>query len=294
MVTTVPGESFNLDSDCYSPRSVVISTTSPLIPEPTWADWRADERRRRVRRYCRFHRSQKTRCQCPQTGASQIEASPPQPGFPYAPLREVPAPFPLRIPKVSEKTRGKEEDRGAWLPDEIPLWSPPPFLTPQPQVISHNCRSFGEETKAPSADGSVYPDPRCRWRKSLVGSTVPASSKLPLASPPSFVRHFLETALFFCTYKSKPSAQPRHPHPVCSIKKWMGINNMAPRHKTWQWFCPSRSGITKKSTGHGNFPNISIELLINRSIKHDSVVFIILSCLQLLYKVRTPQLLVVN
>lgn len=78
----------------------------------------------------------------------------------------------------------------------------PPLSTPpfQPQVISHSCRSFGEETKAPSTDGSLYPDPRCRWRKSLAGSTVPASSKLPLASPPSLVRHFLETTLFFGTY----------------------------------------------------------------------------------------------
>lgn len=196
---------------------------SPPIPEPTWADWRADERRRRVRCYCRFHRSQKTRCQCPQTGASQREASPPRPGFPCAPLREVPAPFPLRIPKISEKTRGKEENRGAWLPDEIPLWSPP-FLTPRPQVISHYCRSFGEETKAPSADGSVYPDPRCRWRKSLVGSTVPASSKLPLASPPSFVRHFLETTLFFCTYKSKTLRATPAPPPKLLYKKVDGYN----------------------------------------------------------------------
>lgn len=90
------------------------------------------------------------------------------------------------------------------------------------------------------------------------------SLKLPFSSVPTSL---------------KPSAQPRHPHPGCAIKKWMGINNMAPQHKSRQWLYPSRSRITKKSTGHGNFPNITIELLnlINRSFKHDSVVFIILS-----------------
>lgn len=110
------------------------------------------------------------------------------------------------------RRRGEKEKTGALdCLSEIPLRPPPPlfFLSPPLQVISHYCRSFGEETKASPADGSVYPDPRCRWRKSLVGGTVPASSKLPLTSPPSSVRHFLETALFFCTYKSSPAPPPK-------------------------------------------------------------------------------------
>lgn len=107
------------------------------------------------------------------------------------------------------RRRGEKRKTGALdCLSEIPL-RPPLFLSPPPQVISHYCRSFGEETKAPPADGSVYPDPRCRWRKSFVGGTVPASSKLPLTSPPSSVRHFLETTLFFCTYKSTPAPPPK-------------------------------------------------------------------------------------
>lgn len=113
---------------------------------------------------------------------------------------------------------GNGENRGAWLPDEIPLCSPL-FLTPRPQVIYHYSRSFGEETKAPSADGSVYPDPRCRWRKSLVGSAVPASSKLPPSVPPSCVRHFLGTTLFFGTSKPKTLRAAPAPPPELIYKK---------------------------------------------------------------------------
>lgn len=207
MATTAPGESFSWDSEGGGGDIEHFFT----LPGPTWADWRADERSRRVRRWSCFPRCQKSRCRCPRTGASRREASPPRPGFPCVPLREVPAPSPSQIPKNPEKTRGKGENRGAWLPEWNSSPTPTPlfFLSPPLQVISHYCRSFGEETKASPADGSVYPDPRCRWRKSLVGGTVPASSKLPLTSPPSSVRHFLETALFFCTYKSSPAPPPK-------------------------------------------------------------------------------------
>lgn len=131
------------------------------------------------------------------------------------------------------RRRGQETKSGA--PDwrmEFLRDPPPPPPPSRPQVISHYCRPFGEETKAPSADGSVCPDPRCRWRESLVGSTVPASSKLPPAGPPSSVRHFLGTTLFFGTYKSKTLRATRHPHPSCSIKKWMGITIWRPSIKS--------------------------------------------------------------
>lgn len=151
----------------------------PPVPEnplPVPADWRFPDR------------SFSTAARFPVRAASRSSCS-----------------FPIADPKDFREDAGKRRNQGrltaGWNSSVIP--PPPFFLTSRQQVISHYCRSFGEETKAPSADGSVYPDPRCRWRKSLVGSTVPASSKLPLASPPSFVRHFLETTLFFCTYKSK-------------------------------------------------------------------------------------------
>lgn len=155
----------------------------PPVPEnplPVPADWRFPER------------SFSTAARFPVRAASRSSCS-----------------FPISNPKESGEDAGKRGKQGrltAWVKF---LSDPPFFLSPPPQVISHYCRSFGEETKAPPADGSVYPDPRCRWRKSLVGGTVPASSKLPLTSPPSSVRHFLETTLFFCTYKSTPAPPPK-------------------------------------------------------------------------------------
>lgn len=73
------------------------------FPEPhvnvTWAGWRADERRRRGRRCCRFHRSQMIRSRCQRIVVCRIKASPPRPGFQCVPLREAPAPSPSRIPE---------------------------------------------------------------------------------------------------------------------------------------------------------------------------------------------------
>lgn len=98
------------------------------VPEPTWADWRADEKRRRARRCCRFHRSQTTRCRCQRTVASRIKASPLRPGFPSAPLQEVPAPSPSRILEKIEGGAGKRRKRGAWLRERNSFAIPPFFL----------------------------------------------------------------------------------------------------------------------------------------------------------------------
>lgn len=147
------------------------------------------------------------------------------------------------------------------------LCDPPLFLTSRPQVISHNCCWFGEETKAPSADGSVYRDPRCRWRKSLVGRAVPASSKLPPASPPELRPSLPWNYPFLCTYKSKTLRATPAPPPKLLYKNLDGHKQYGAQHKNYQWLNPPSSGITKQSTGHVYFPNITSA----------SVVFIILS-----------------
>lgn len=64
--------------------------------------------------------------------------------------------------KKPEKARGREENGG--LITRVKFLCDSPLFPTQPQVISQYRWSCGEETKAPSAAGTVRPDPRCRWR----------------------------------------------------------------------------------------------------------------------------------
>lgn len=111
------------------------SHLASAFPKITWADWRADERRRRGHRCCRFHRSQTIR---QRTVASRIKASPRQPGFPCAPLQEAPAPFPSRIPERNQRRRGEKKEKG----EGGRLWEWNSCASPsfsRPQVISQCC-----------------------------------------------------------------------------------------------------------------------------------------------------------
>lgn len=141
--------------------------------------------------------------------------------------------------QIIRRRRGEKGKTGTLdCLSEIPL-RPPPFLSPQPQVISHYCRSYGEETKAstpmdPSipihgaAGGKVSSAARYQHRANFLWPVPRAPSVTSLKLP----------------FSSAPTSLPRLPHPSCSTKKWMGINNMAPQHKNWQCLYPSCTGIT--------------------------------------------------
>lgn len=84
--------------------------------------------------------------------------------------------------------------------------------------------------------GSFRPDPRLRWRsrggKVSFSRTAPLSSKLPLTSLPSVVRHFLETTLSFLisneTLQTLTNAAPATAAPRCFIYNRDNKRKMAP------------------------------------------------------------------
>lgn len=236
MATTIPGESFDWDSERYSPRSVVISTTFPPptphsrtylsrlesgweeapcplllplppVPEnplPVPADWRFPDR------------SFSTAARFPVRAASRSSCS-----------------FPIADPKDFTEDAGKRRKQGSltagWNSSVIP-----PFLTP-PSASYFSLLPLVWKQKLPppmdpfilihgAAGGKVWSAAPYQHRANFLWPVPRASSvtslKLPFSSVPT---------------SPKPSAQPRHLHPSCSIKKWMGITNMAPRHKKTQW-----------------------------------------------------------
>lgn len=118
-------------------------------------------------------------------------------------------------------------------------------LSPDLKLFLSAAKCEGE-TKAPSAAGSVRPDPRVLLALTGVKSFFQqhgASNKLPLTRPLSVVRHFLETALSLCISSPKPFRRTRirththsHTHtfipPItaaltASIRRWMDISKMA-------------------------------------------------------------------
>lgn len=115
--------------------------------------------------------------------------------------------FPIANPR--EKTlrrRGEEKEEGRgwgrlweWKSSSVSLFSP---LNPN---LFH--------TVLPTA-GSFLPDSQYRWRlqrgKLCPSRAAPAPSKLPLSSPPSLVRHFLETVLSFCSENLKTFSFTTH------------------------------------------------------------------------------------
>lgn len=156
-----------------------------------------------------------TRCRCQRTVASRIKASPLRPGFPSAPLQEVPAPSPSRIPeRKSEEARARAEKKGGlgYCGREIPLRSPV-FSPSQTSSYSSVLLGWRGNKSSPPPLGSSVPihgAAGAQGAKVSFSSTVPPSSKLPLTSPLSLVRHFLETALSLGVSNPKPFRHTRH------------------------------------------------------------------------------------
>lgn len=168
----------------------------PLLPfpEPTWADWRADERRRRSRHCCRFHRSQMIRRRWQRTVASRIKASPPRLGSQCEPPRGAPVPSPSRIPDKYVGATGKRRERGVW-PLERNSSAIPNFS---------KLKLFLSVARKQMLPAPLDPSVSIHGRKVWFSSAAPTSSKLPLTSPLYLVRHFLETTLSFCISNPKP------------------------------------------------------------------------------------------
>lgn len=128
-------------------------------PLRTWAGWRAGERRHRGRRCWRFHRSRTIR---QRFVASRTKASPPPPGFPYAPHPEAPAPSPLLLPDGGRKKNrrcGEEKEGGLLV---VKFLCDPLLLLP---TSSYSWELLcGREQKLPPTSGSFCPSPRCCWR----------------------------------------------------------------------------------------------------------------------------------
>lgn len=102
----------------------------------------------------------------------------------------------------------------------------------RPRVVSQRCWCGGEETKAPSArwqrpSGSTVPlaleeEEEGKVSLSTTIPPPPPPSKLPLTSPGSLVRHFLQTAVPLHTH-SHPPHNSLYPSALAALqKKWMG------------------------------------------------------------------------
>lgn len=139
------------------------------------------------------------------------------------------------------RRRGEKEKTGALdCLSEIPLRPPPPLF-----FYPHHCKLFltiaarlERKQKLPppmdpsipihgAAGGKVWSAARYQHRANFLWPVPRAPSVTSLKLP----------------FSSAPTSLARHLHPSCSTKKWMGINNMAPRHKNWHCLCPSRTGI---------------------------------------------------
>lgn len=134
----------------------------------------------------------------------------------------------FRRRRGEKKETGEPDCRMKFLCDP----PPPPFFNPTDSKLFPTIAARLErKQKLPppmdpfipihgAAGGKVWSAARFQHRANFLWPVPRAPSvtslKLPFSSVPTSL---------------KPSAQPRHPHPSCSIKKWMGINNMAPQHK---------------------------------------------------------------
>lgn len=187
------------------------------FPEPhvnvTWAGWRAGERRRRGRRRrrrcCRFHRSQMIRSRWQRIVVCRIKASPLRPGFQCAPLRGAPAPSPSRIPEKTQRRSGEEKGKVGLVAGVEFLCET--LFPPLCQVIPL-CRWCGKETKAPSAGGSVRPDPRGRWRwkGEKFGSAAPHQHRINFLWPVLCSSSVTSSKLPFLS--ASPIRNPSHTH----------------------------------------------------------------------------------
>lgn len=182
----------------------------PPVPEnplPVPADWRFPDR------------SFSTAARFPVRAASRSSCS-----------------FPIADPKDFGEDAGKRRKRGSltagWNSSVIPPHPPLFFFNPTDSKLFPTIAARLErKQKLPppmdpfipihgAAGGKVWSAARFPHRANFLRPVPRAPSvtslKLPFSSVPTSL---------------KPSAPPWHPHPSCSIKKWMGINNMAPQHQ---------------------------------------------------------------
>lgn len=234
VATTAPGESLGRDSGeggwyrtlLHHSRTYLSRLESgweeapcppllplPPVPEnplPVPADWRFPER------------SFSTAARFPVRAASRSSCS-----------------FPISNPKESGEDAGKRRKQGR-LTASVKFLSNPPFFYPHNRKLFLTIAARMErKQKLPppmdpsipihgAAGGKVWSAARYQHRANFLWPVPRAPSVTSLKLP----------------FSSAPTSLPRHPHPSCSTKKWMGINNMAPQHKNWQCLYPSRTGIT--------------------------------------------------